>query len=61
MWGGKRQGSGRKGYDHILVTRSFRIRPEDAEFIKKTSEELGVSQAEVIHQLVDFYLESLNR
>ena len=54
-WGGSRSGAGRKNRGLDLVHRAFRIRREDADTIKQVSEELGISQADVIHELVDNY------
>ena len=54
-WGGSRSGAGRKSKGLDLVHRAFRIRREDADTIKQVSEELGISQADVIHELVDNY------
>ena len=54
-WGGLRSGAGRKSRDLDLVHRAFRLRREDADTIKQVSEELGISQADVIHELVDNY------
>lgn len=54
-WGGSRSGAGRKNRGLDLVHRAFRLRREDADTIKQVSEELGISQADVIHELVDNY------
>ena len=54
-WGGSRSGAGRKRKGLDLVHRAFRLRREDADTIKQVSEELGISQADVIHELVDSY------
>ena len=54
-WGGSRSGAGRKNKGLDLVHRAFRLRREDADTIKQVSEELGISQADVIHELVDNY------
>ena len=54
-WGGSRSGAGRKSRDLDLVHRAFRLRREDADTIKQVIEELGISQADVIHELVDNY------
>ena len=54
-WGGLRSGAGRKSRDLDLVHRAFRLRREDADTIKQVSEELSISQADVIHELVDNY------
>ena len=54
-WGGSRSGAGRKNRGLDLVHRAFRLRREDADTIKQVSEELGISQADVIHELVDYY------
>ena len=54
-WGGSRSGAGRKNRGLDLVHRAFRLRREDADTIKQVSEELGISQADVIHVLVDNY------
>ena len=54
-WGGSRPGSGRKNRGLDLVHRAFRLRRKDADTIKQVSEELGISQADVIHELVDNY------
>ena len=54
-WGGSRSGAGRKSRDLDLVHRAFRLRRKDAYTIKQVSEELGISQADVIHELVDNY------
>ena len=54
-WGGLRPGAGRKSRGLDLVHRTFRLRREDADTIKQVSEELGISQADVIHELVDNY------
>ena len=54
-WGGSRSGAGRKSRDLDLVHRAFRLRRGDADTIKQVSEELGISQADVIHELVDNY------
>ena len=54
-WGGSRPGSGRKNRGLDLVHRAFRLRREDADTIKQVSEELGISQADVIHELVGNY------
>ena len=54
-WGGSRSGAGRKSRDLDLVHRAFRLRRKDADTIKQVSEELGLSQADVIHELVDNY------
>ena len=54
-WGGLRPGAGRKNRGLDLVHRAFRLRREDADTIKQVSEELGISQADVIHELVDNY------
>ena len=54
-WGGLRSGAGRKDRGRDLVHRAFRLRREDADTIKQVSEELGISQADVIHELVDNY------
>ena len=54
-WGGLRSGAGRKNRGLDLVHRTFRLRREDADTIKQVSEELGISQADVIHELVDNY------
>ena len=37
--------------------RMFLLRPEDASFIRKTSGELGIQQADVIHELIQAYLQ----
>ena len=50
-----RPGAGRKSKGLDLVHRAFRLRREDADTIKQVSEELGISQADVIHELVDNY------
>ena len=50
-----RSGAGRKNRGLDLVHRAFRMRREDADTIKQVSEELGISQADVIHELVDNY------
>lgn len=54
-WGGSRSGAGRKNRGLDLVHRAFRLRREDVDTIKQVSEELGISQADVIHELVDKY------
>ena len=54
-WGGLRSGAGRKHRGLDLVHRAFRLRREDPDTIKQVSEELGISQADVIHELVDNY------
>ena len=54
-WGGSRSGAGRKNRGLDLVHRAFRLRREDADTIKQVSEELGISQADVIHELVENY------
>ena len=54
-WGGSRSGAGRKSKGLDLVHRAYRLRREDADTIKQVSEELGISQADVIHELVDNY------
>ena len=54
-WGGSRSGAGRRTRDLVLVHRAFRLRRKDADTIKQVSEELGISQADVIHELVDNY------
>ena len=54
-WGGSRSGAGRKSRDLDLVHRAFRLRRDDADTIKQVSEGLGISQADVIHELVDKY------
>ena len=54
-WGGSRSGAGRKSRDLDLVHRAFRLRRKDADTIKQVSEELGISQGDVIHELVDNY------
>lgn len=53
--GGKRDGAGRKGYGYELVARAFRLRKEDAVFLKELSQDVGISQAEVIHELIEAY------
>ena len=53
--GGSRYGAGRKSRDLDLVHRAFRLRRKDADTIKQVSEELGISQADVIHERVDNY------
>lgn len=50
-----RPGAGRKSKGLDLVHRAFRLRREDVDTIKQVSEELGISQADVIHELVDNY------
>lgn len=57
-WGGSRSGAGRKNRGLDLVHRAFRLRREDADTIKQVSEELGISQADVIHELVDNYMQA---
>ena len=54
-WGGSRSGAGRKSRGLDLVHQAYRLRREDADTIKQVSEELGISQADVIHELVDNY------
>lgn len=54
-WGGPRIGAGRKGRGIETVHRAFRLRKEDAEEIKGMAEALGVSQADVIHELLKHY------
>lgn len=53
--GGYREGAGRRGRGFELVARAFRLRKEDAEFLKETAEEVGISQAEVIHVIIEQY------
>lgn len=53
MRGGRREGAGRPGCDR--VSRAFRLRVEDAEFIRSTAEDVGISQSEVIHELIEHY------
>lgn len=54
-WGGARNGAGRKGKGVELVHRAFRLRKEDADEIKRLAEVLGVSQADVIHEILEKY------
>lgn len=54
-WGGPREGAGRKGKGFELVHRAFRLRKEDADEIKRLAEVLGVSQADVIHEILEKY------
>lgn len=53
--GGKREGAGRKAREGGSVHRAFRLYKDDADFIKDTAQEIGISQSDVIHMLVEQY------
>lgn len=53
--GGARKGAGRRGHDYETVHVAFRLRVEDAELIRLTAQDLGTTQAEVIHELIEDY------
>lgn len=53
-WGGARAGAGRKR-QHARKIVTWSLRAEDAELIRDTAKDLGISQPEVVHELVEAY------
>lgn len=56
--GGARQGAGRPSKG--LVNMGMRIKVEDAEFLRKTANEVGITIAEVIHILIEDYVTNVH-
>ena len=52
MWGGKREGSGRKSRGKTIVL-SLRILPEYAERIRAEAEQQGVPTGKIVEQYID--------
>lgn len=54
--GGKREGAGRKSCGLDTISKVIRIDRHDAEFIKQLSNDVGITQAEVIHEIIEAYI-----
>ena len=52
MWGGKRNGAGRKSRGRCVVL-SLRILPEYAERIREEAEQQGVPTGKIVEQYID--------
>lgn len=52
MWGGSREGAGRKSRGRCVVL-SLRILPEYAERIRAEAEEQGVPTGKIVEQYID--------